>query len=69
MNYGLGHYGAFEVTNSGWLAAVVDGNTIHPRYSSVKYDRFRHFIVAFHDDTFECLAEGYSWSVDLDGAV
>jgi|SRR5215217_1082312 len=69
IKYGLGHYGAFEVTKSGWLAAVVEGNAIHPRHSSAKYDRFRHFIFVFHGETFECLAEGYAWSVDPDGAV
>ena len=69
VNYGLGQYGAYEVSNSGWLQSVKAGNSSHPRQTSANHDRFRHFIVVLQDETFECLAERYDWSVDPDGAL
>lgn len=58
-NKGLRHYGAFEVENSAWKKTIIARNAVHPRASAAHYERLRHFVLTFHDETFECLAEGY----------
>lgn len=34
-------------------------NAVHPRHSSANYDSLRHFIITFHDSTFECVARDF----------
>ncbi len=55
-------YGIYEVRNSTWIQEVVRLN----RYSFPKTkDDYvsRHFLFAFHDDTFECLADDLTLDV------
>ena len=55
-------YGIYEVRNSSWIKDVVKMN----RYSFPKTtDNYvaRHFLFTFHDETFECLADGLSLEV------
>jgi len=55
-------YGIYEVRDSSWIKEVVRLN----RYSFPKTkDDYvsRHFLFAFHDDTFECLADDLSIEV------
>lgn len=61
---GLRPYANFEVKNSSWLRALETMNSAHPyhRRDSFMKDR-RHFILAFHDSTFECIASGYTVEV------
>jgi hypothetical protein len=54
---GLRHYGLFEVHDSEWIERLSRQNRVvfpevTPRGSSI-----RHFVITFHDSTFECLAE------------
>jgi hypothetical protein len=56
---GLAPYAAFEVVNSSWLAAALANNRKHPRHSDANWAGKRHFLITFHDQTFECLADGY----------
>ncbi|MGK4002433.1 hypothetical protein WMF31_07410 [Sorangium sp. So ce1036] len=56
---GLQPYGAFEVTRSSWLRALDRRNRVHPCHSASLYVDLRHFILAFHDSIFECIACGY----------
>ncbi|HEY9714552.1 MAG TPA: hypothetical protein V6C72_13885, partial [Chroococcales cyanobacterium] len=58
---GLEFYGAVEVLGSSWIRLAERRNAVHDRHNG---ERFmlgkRHFIFAFHDSTFECIAKGYS---------
>ena len=56
---GLHPYGAFEIERSSWIRALAEMNSVHPYHSSALFSGYRHFILAFHDSTFECVAEGY----------
>jgi hypothetical protein len=56
---GLEPYGAFEVKKSSWVRALERMNSVHPHHRPERYARLRHFILAFHDSTFECVAPGY----------
>ena len=55
-------YGIYEVRNSTWIGEVVRLNRY--RFPETKDDDVRrHFLFAFHDDMFECLADDLSREV------
>ena len=51
---GLSPYDVFEIVNSSWLAAEERRNRV--RFPDSRFD-CTHYILSFHDSTFECLAE------------
>jgi hypothetical protein len=56
---GLVAYRAHVVHNSEWIAAAERANSVHPRHRGGWHDRYRHFVLGFHDETFECIAEDW----------
>jgi hypothetical protein len=65
---GLRPYGAFEVGNSSWIRALAEMNAVHPRHSPALFASLRHFILTFHDSTFECVAKEFDVTV-VDGPL
>jgi hypothetical protein len=61
---GLDSYGVFEVVGSRW----VKGLTLQNRkiFPKTEESTQRHFIFAFHDSTFECVAAGVRASVSTE---
>lgn len=57
---GLRPYGNFQVENSSWLRALERMNAVHIHHRPEAFWRLKHFIFAFHDSTFECIAERFS---------
>jgi hypothetical protein len=57
---GLRPYGAFEVQFSSWIRALKHMNSVHPCHRPDSFSSYRHFILSFHDSTFECIAQSYS---------
>lgn len=57
---GLRPHGAFEIENSTWHEAMMKMSRIHAAHCTEKYHLYRHFVLAFRETTFECLAESYS---------
>ncbi len=55
-NRGLSHYGTFEVEHSSWKRRLAEINSVHPRHNPERLDACTHFLFAFHDSTFECVA-------------
>jgi hypothetical protein len=55
-------YGIYEVKDSTWIKEVVRLNRYRFPETSDDYVR-RHFLFAFHDDTFECLADDLTLEV------
>jgi hypothetical protein len=55
---GLQPYEFVEVAHSPWVARLEEMNRVHPYHSREPYDALRHFVLPFHDTTFECLADG-----------
>lgn len=53
---GLKPYAVCEVLNSGWIANLEQANSVHPLDNSERFKDLRHFVFAFHDSTFECIA-------------
>ena len=61
-NRGLHPYGAFQIENSSWIRQLEKMNSVHPYHKPGRFKRLRHYIFAFHDSTFECVAEGFTVS-------
>jgi len=53
-------YGAAEVLNSAWIADLERVNRVHPHHNPARFAALHHYILMFHDSTFECLAEKHS---------
>lgn len=60
---GLRPYAVFEVQNSSWIRRLERMNAVHPHHRAELFAHYRHFIFAFHDSMFECIADGYEISV------
>ncbi|MBI3712151.1 MAG: hypothetical protein HY253_04195 [Burkholderiales bacterium] len=60
---GLEPYGAFEVTSSAWIHALERMNAVHPYHKPEHFKDYKHFVLSFHDTTFECVAVSYSCEV------
>lgn len=57
---GLQPYGAYFVRRSSWLRQLERMNALHSQHSPERFLRGKHhFILSFHDSTFECIARGY----------
>ena len=57
---GLGPYGAYLIAESSWLRQLERMNAVHHRHNTETFMRHRlHFVLSFHDSTFECIASGY----------
>lgn len=57
---GLDGYTAQQVVNSRWLAELEAINKVHRCYSPDFWRKRKHFVLWFHDTTFECIAESFN---------
>ncbi len=65
-NTGLTPYACFEVMNSSWIRKLERMNSVHPYHDKQRFlSIWRHFILAFHDSIFECIATDYSISTEI----
>ena len=59
----VGAYAAGEVIGSRWIDEMDQANRVHRNYRGNAPNAQRHFILGFHDSTFECVAEGFkTWT-------
>ena len=59
---GLRPYANFEVKNSSWLRGLERMNSVHPYHDKQRFVAEKaHYVLAFHDSTFECIATSYSF--------
>ncbi len=56
---GLETYTAQEVLNSRWLAELEAINHVHRSYNPERWRRLHHYVLWFHDTTFDCVAESF----------
>ena len=59
-NRGLTPYGAFLIENSSWIRQLEKMNSVHPHHTPERFKQLKHYVLTFHDSTFECVAESYS---------
>lgn len=57
---GLEPYSFSEVVHSSWIRQLTEMNSVHHRRTDALYKDCRHFILSFHDSTFECIAQEYA---------
>jgi hypothetical protein len=60
---GLEPYSVFEIRDSSWIRRVERMNAVHPYHRAERFLEYRHYVFAFHDRTFECIAEGFTVSL------
>jgi len=66
---GLRPYSVFEIDNSSWLRRLEEMNSVHEHHDKEKFlSAYYHFIFAFHDSTFECIADGFDYK-SVDGSI
>jgi hypothetical protein len=56
---GLKPYRAYEVQNSQWLENLKQVLSTEGKDESQAWDKYRHFVLGFHDSRFECIAKSY----------
>ncbi|GAB2673307.1 hypothetical protein [Kribbella swartbergensis] len=56
---GLEPYAAHQVINSSWIAEAERRNSVHPGHRGGWHEWLKHYVLLFHDETLECLAEGF----------
>jgi RimJ/RimL family protein N-acetyltransferase len=52
-------YASAEVLGSPWIGEWEEANRVHDYHSPKQFADYRHFILQFHDSTFECVAKGF----------
>jgi hypothetical protein len=60
---GLRGYIAMSVENSAWVKELQKINSVHSGYRAGAWRGQKHYILPFHDCTFECVAEGFKIEV------
>jgi hypothetical protein len=61
---GLEYYKAHVIENSAWITEIMAINSVHLRYNPDNWKSSKHYLFAFHDDTFECIASDVKVSVE-----
>jgi len=56
---GLEVYRAHIIENSSWIDELQQIHKVHPKYSHKHWESYRHFLLFFHDEIFEIVAEDY----------
>jgi hypothetical protein len=62
--HGLELYEAHLVENSAWLQEIIAINRVHARFTESAWRDDRHYLFAFHDETFECIASEHHVTVE-----
>lgn len=58
---GLEPYSFSEIIGSSWIRQLMKIDQTNPYHTEEFYEGCRHFILAFKNSTFECVARGYSY--------
>jgi hypothetical protein len=65
---GLYPYGAFRIEESSWVRRLERMNSVHEHHSPESFARLHHYVFAFHDSTFECVAGSFT-THDVNGPL
>lgn len=60
---GLRVYAAHIIENSSWIEQLKTIHKVHPYYSDKHWINRKHFLLFFHDEIFEIIAENYEIEV------
>ncbi|PWG78231.1 hypothetical protein [Pararcticibacter amylolyticus] len=56
---GIKSFGFYELLDSDLINKLKQIEKVHPYYNAAKWDGFRHFILTFHDNMFECVSSEF----------
>lgn len=56
---GLEVYAAHKIENSSWIAELKAIHKVHPYFSELKWLKYNHYLLFFHDEIFETIASDY----------
>ena len=59
---GLHPYACFQIEASSWIRQLERMNSVHFGHDPTRFARYNHYVFAFHDSTFECVAENFTVS-------
>lgn len=59
-NKGLQFCSAHEVDGSSWLKEIRSVHSVHDRYSAESWSKTKHYVLCFHDNILEVLADGFT---------
>jgi hypothetical protein len=57
---GLSPYRVAKIEDSSWIRRLERMNSVHPNHNPEAFWTLSHFVFAFHDSTFECVAESFT---------
>lgn len=60
---GLRVYAAHIVENSTWIKKLQQIHMVHPRYSASHWVNYKHYLLFFHDEILEIIAEDHKIEV------
>lgn len=49
----------YELRNSDMIQSLQEMAKVHPYYNPEKWKAYKHYILTFHDNMFECIAKGF----------
>ena len=58
-NKGMEHYSAHLIENSKWIQELNQINSVHPNYNPKSKDSSKHYVLLFHDELLEIIANGF----------
>jgi hypothetical protein len=56
---GMKSYSFYELKDSDLIKSLQNIEKAHPQYNSKKWEMYRHYILTFHDNMFECIAQDF----------
>lgn len=57
--FGMKSCSFYELLNSNLIKSLQDIEEIHPNYNPEKWKMYKHYILTFHDNMFECIAQDF----------
>jgi len=66
---GVEPYSVYEVWESSWLRGLVRMNAVKPGHRPEQFAGYHHYVFAFNDMTFECIAKSYKITVHTGSVV
>lgn len=56
---GMSSYSFYELRNSDLIKSLQEIDNIHPNANHGKWKSYKHYILTFHDNMFECVAKSF----------
>lgn len=56
---GMKSYSFYELRNSDLIKSLQEIEKVHPYYNPDKWKIYKHYILTFHDNMFECIARDF----------